>query len=130
MSEEQFRRTAKLAAPLFWATLVFTFVMAVKPPGDGFQLFPWDKAEHFTAFYVLMAMAAAAYPTRSLWLLGVLLSAFGGLIELVQALPFVHRDCDVWDWVADSAGVLAVIGPTLLPGWRTWRAGAFRGARS
>jgi hypothetical protein len=102
--------------------------MAVKPPGDGLKLFPWDKAEHFTAFYVLMGIGAAAFPRRPLWLVGLLLSAFGGLIELVQAIPFVHRDCDVWDWVADSIGVLAVIAPTLLPGWRTWR--AFQGARN
>ena len=121
MSEEPFRRTAKLAVPLFWATLAFTFYMAVKRPGKGPDLFPWDKAEHFTAFYVLMGLAAAAYPRRPLWLAGALLSGFGGLIELVQALPVVHRDCDVWDWVADTIGVLAAIAPTLLPAWRSWR---------
>src|SRR6202008_363816 len=108
VTEERFRRTAKLSVPLFWATLAFTFYMAVKPPGKGPDLFPWDKAEHFTAFYVLMGLAAAAYPRRPLWLTGLLLSAFGGLIELVQALPIVHRDCDFWDWVADTIGVLAV----------------------
>lgn len=121
MSEAQFRQAAKLSVPLFWATLAFTFYMAVKPPGTGPGLFPWDKAEHFTAFYVLTGLAAAAFPRRPLWLVGLSLSAFGAFIELVQALPIVHRDCDVWDWVADTIGVLAVIAPTRLPGWRKWR---------
>ena len=122
MNDEQLRRAAKLSVPLFWATLAFTFYMAVKPVGNGPGLFPWDKAAHFTAFYVLMGLAAAAYPRRALWLIGALLSAFGALIELVQALPIVHRDCDFWDWVADTIGVLAVIAPALLPAWRSWRA--------
>lgn len=121
MSEARFRQAAKLSVPLFWATLAFTFYMAVKPPGTGPGLFPWDKAEHFTAFYVLTGLGAAAFPRRPLWLIGLSLSAFGALIELVQALPIVHRDCDVWDWVADTIGVLAVIAPTRLPGWRRWR---------
>ena len=121
MNYAQFRRTAVLAMPLFWATLAFTFYMAVKPVTGGQSLFPWDKAEHFTAFYVLTGIGAAAFSRRPLWLVGALLSAFGALIEIVQATPLVHRDCDFWDWVADTLGVLAVIAPTLLPAWRAWR---------
>lgn len=122
MNGSTFRRTAVLVMPVFWATVAFTFYMAIKPPGGGPGLFPWDKAEHFTAFYVLTAIGAAAYPRRPLWQVGVLLSAFGALIEVVQATPWVHRDADVWDWVADSCGILAVIAPTWLPAWRSWRA--------
>lgn len=109
------------AMPVFWAAVAFTFYMAIKPPGSGPGLFPWDKAEHFTAFYVLTGIGAAAYSRRPLWQVGVLLSAFGALIEVVQATPWVHRDCDFWDWVADSCGIMAVIAPTLLPAWRSWR---------
>jgi hypothetical protein len=34
----------------------------------------------------------------------------GGAVELIQTLPFIHRDCDWKDWLADSLGVLAVAG--------------------
>ena len=49
--------------------------------------------------------------------------AFGGLIELVQMIPVLHRDSQWSDWIADIAaaiGALVVVGV----GER------FRGARS
>ncbi len=108
-------RSAQLA---FWGALVFTFVEATIPPKHAISLFPWDKAEHFVAFYVLTGLAAAAFPKRSLFTIACTLSAFGGLIELVQALPIVNRDCDVWDWVADTLAVAAAIAPMMLVLWR------------
>jgi VanZ family protein len=115
------RRVTVLAIPLFWGTLAFTLAAALAPAAQAPSLMPWDKAEHFTAFYVLMGIASAAFPRRPLWLVGLLLSGFGGGIEVVQG--FVGRDCDVFDWVADSLGVLAVIAPAALPWWRAWRRG-------
>src|ERR1700733_6573335 len=89
------RRLAQLA---FVAALVFTFYSAVIPPTQAVQLVPWDKAEHFIAFYGLTGLAVAAFPRRSPVGLAALLSAFGALIEVVQGLPIVHRDEDFWDW--------------------------------
>ena len=37
-------------------------------------------------------------------------SASGALVELIQGLPFVHRDMDPKDWAADTIAVLAVVG--------------------
>jgi VanZ family protein len=109
----------------FAAALIFTFVAAVMPPHKAPKLFPWDKAEHFTAFFTLMLIAVAAFPRRNLVLIAVLLSAFGGLIEIVQGMPIVGRDCDVWDWVADTIAILAVIAPVVAMQWRAmFRAGA------
>ncbi|HEX4160567.1 MAG TPA: VanZ family protein [Rhizomicrobium sp.] len=108
-------RAAQLA---FCAAFVFTFVAAVMPPRHAPQLFPWDKAEHFAAFYTLALLAMAAFPRRSLLAIAVLLSAFGGLIELVQALPIVGRDCDVRDWVADTIAILAALAPIGAARWR------------
>ena len=110
----------RLAQIVFWAALIFTFVCAVVPPSHAPQLMPWDKAEHFLAFYVLTFLAAAAFPRKKFLLLGILLSAFGGLIEAVQALPIVHRDCDFWDWVADTVAIGAVLAPLALPQWCSW----------
>jgi hypothetical protein len=103
---------------LFWATILFTFVSAEMPASRAPHLFPWDKAEHFVAFYVLTSLAAAAYPRVALVLLGLWLSLFGCVIELGQALPFIHRDCDIWDWFADSVAIAAALAPMLLDRWR------------
>ena len=105
---------------VFVAALVFTFTAAEMPAEKAPQLFPWDKAEHFAAFYTLTVLAAAAFPQRRLLMLAVLLSAFGALIELVQTLPIVNRDADFWDWVADTIAIAAALLPLALIQWRGW----------
>jgi hypothetical protein len=118
MSSAHRRILLRGAQFVFFATLLFTFVAAVMPPHQAPQLFPWDKAEHFAAFYTLTLLAMAAFPRRSLAAIAVLLSAFGGGIELVQALPIVNRDCDVWDWAADTIAILAALAPLAGARWR------------
>jgi hypothetical protein len=108
----------RLAQCTFVAALVFTFYSAVIPPHQAVQLVPWDKAEHFIAFYALTGLAAAAFPRCPLWLIAALLSGFGAFIEFVQGLPIVHRDRDFWDWVADTLAILAALAPMLLVWWR------------
>ena len=66
--------------------------------------------------------AAILYPRRPLWLAAVLVSAYGGAIELIQALPFINRDCSVFDFLADVAGAVAAVSPLYLSGLRA-RAG-------
>jgi hypothetical protein len=107
-----------LARCLFFAALMFTFYSAVILPTHALQLVPWDKAEHFIAFYALTGLAVAAYPKGRLWIIAGSLSAFGALIEIVQGLPIVHRDRDFWDWVADSIAIIAALSPMLLVWWR------------
>ncbi len=87
---------------------------AFSPPGGPHpHLFPWDKAEHFSAFFALTACALAAFPrVRIVWI-ALALSACGALIEGIQGLPFVHRDMDAKDWVADTIAILAVVGVVL-----------------
>jgi hypothetical protein len=109
---------ARLAKVAFFAALLFTFYSAVIPPEHAMQLVPWDKAEHFIAFYALTGLAAAAFPRRHILAIAVLLSAFGALIEIVQGLPIVHRDKDFWDWVADTLAIAAALAPMLLVWWR------------
>jgi hypothetical protein len=108
----------RLAQVAFFAALIFTFYSAVIPPAHALQLVPWDKAEHFIAFYALTGLAVAAFPRRHLFFIAALLSGFGALIEVVQGLPMVRRDCDFWDWVADTLAVIAALSPMLLVWWR------------
>jgi hypothetical protein len=108
----------KLARIAFFAALAFTFYSAVIPPQHALHLAPWDKAEHFIAFYGLTGLAVAAFPRRNLFVMAALLSSFGALIELVQGLSIVHRDRDFWDWVADTTAIVAALAPMLLVWWR------------
>jgi hypothetical protein len=108
----------KLAQAAFLAALALTFYSAVIPPQQALQLAPWDKAEHFIAFYGLTGLAVAAFPRRNLFVIAALLSSFGALIEIVQGLPMVHRDRDFWDWVADTIAIIAALAPMLLVWWR------------
>ena len=102
---------------IFWTAALFTFVMAVLPhpprlPGD-----PSDKVQHIIAFTTLGLLGALAFPARSILRLAVWLSLFGGLIELMQAIPALHRDSDMVDWIADT---LAAAG-AVLAARRFWR---------
>jgi hypothetical protein len=108
----------RLAQLAFFAALIFTFISAVIPPTHALQLVPWDKAEHFIAFYGLTGLAVAAFPRRHLFVIAASLSAFGALIEIVQGTALVHRDRDFWDWVADTLAIIAALAPMILVWWR------------
>ncbi len=93
----------------FWAALCFAFVMAVLPhppqmPGD-----PSDKVQHIIAFTVLSGLAGASFRRTALLPIGIRLSAFGALIEIVQAIPALNRDSSALDWLADTGAVLIVL---------------------
>jgi len=62
----------------FWFIWTFIFLKNVKPDG----------------IFTLVSL--------------VFFSAYGGFIELLQGSMNLGRTCDFWDWMADTAGVLAV----------------------
>ncbi len=101
----QLGRFALVACILFTAWGAFAPPDAARP-----HLFPWDKAEHFSAFFAMTACALVAFPKVRLAWIALGFSAAGAAIELIQALPFVHRDGDVKDWIADTLAVGAVVG--------------------
>lgn len=64
----------------------------------------WDKVNHVVAFTVLAVLGCWSYPGRSAKvLLGLL--AYGGLIELLQALT-ATRSAEAADLVANGAGLV------------------------
>ena len=83
--------------------------MALLPKPPTLPGTPSDKLQHVAAFAVLSALAAAAWPRAPLVRTGLLLAAFGVLIELLQLIPALHRDGSALDWLADNAAIAAVL---------------------
>ncbi|MBC2668302.1 hypothetical protein ACFOON_04865 [Novosphingobium piscinae] len=96
---------------LFWAALAFAVVMACLPhppqvPTDRLG----DKVNHILAFATLAALAAIGWPRAPRWRTVERLSFLGAVIEVVQSIPALQRDCDIRDWIADTAAILVVTG--------------------
>lgn len=111
-------------AVLFWLALAVTLVMALLPRPPVAALGLNDKVQHMAAFAVLSLLAWLAFPRQRLSVLFLTLAAIGGLIEILQMIPALHRDADLKDWIADCLAIAAVLG---LCGSLRWIWG--RGAR-
>ncbi|WBH16852.1 VanZ family protein [Sphingomonas radiodurans] len=110
MTSPQHRRwRILLALAMLTAVTMALLPHPPKVPIDG------DKYQHMLAFGVLTILSVMAYPKAELLQIGERLSFLGAMIELVQSIPALHRDCDIMDWVADTVvivGVLAVVALT------------------
>lgn len=78
--------------------------LAFRPSGGADAGLPWDKANHAAAFAVLTGVTALGWPRAGFLRLSAIMLSAGILIELIQGLPVVGRDADVWDVAADMAG--------------------------
>ena len=96
---------------LFWLLLAFTLVMAFlpHPPHTPFDRFG-DKVEHMLAFFTLTFVADLAWRGAPSWKLVLWMAAIGAGIEIIQAIPLLHRDSDIRDLIADMAAVLIALG--------------------
>ena len=113
-----------LVRGIFYAACALALVRALLPDTGSEPMGQWDKVVHASAFYVLTVLGAAAYPRARLWRVAVVIAGLGGLIELLQALPFIHRDASWADWAADWLGVTVAVTPTLVPTVRERLGGA------
>jgi VanZ family protein len=86
------------------------------------EVIGWDKANHCIGYF-LLTMWFTGVARRSRYLLvGVLLIAFGGSMEIAQGLMHEGRTADWFDFLANSIGVgagvtLAMFG---LGDWIIW----------
>ena len=108
MKSDLFRR---IAAILFWLALLGATTLAIMPqppylPTDQFG----DKFNHMLAFATMAALAAAACPEMPRLRVIERLSFLGALIEVIQSIPALHRDCDIRDWIADTVAIVVVTG--------------------
>lgn len=102
-------RIELLARSLFCLALIGAVVLALMPhpphlPTDRFG----DKLNHMLAFATLAALAAVGWPGAERLRVVERLSFIGALIEVAQAMPALHRDCDFRDWAADTLAIVAV----------------------
>lgn len=93
-----------LAAAIMW----FSLAPMTAPPGGGHI----DKLEHFGA-YTALALTGFAARGRPWRLLALGVIAFGGTVEVLQALMPTGRTGSVLDAAANTAGVAFAWG-----GWR------------
>jgi VanZ family protein len=98
------------ARAVFALALIFTVVMALlpHPPTLEFDDFS-DKFHHILAFVTLTLLASLAFPAARLTRIGERLSFLGALIEVLQSIPAIHRDCDIRDWIADTIAIGIVL---------------------
>src|SRR6476646_9866824 len=104
------------AKTLFWAAALFALVMALLPHPPEVPGEPSDKIQHIAAFATLAALGTFAYPRVRTLRLFAGLSLFGAAIEVLQAIPMLHRDSDIVDWLADTTAcglVLALLAIAL-----------------
>lgn len=110
----------RAARALFAVALALVFVGSVVQVSIGPEFRLSDKVQHAVAFLLLALLARIGYPeTRVADRLMLALLAYGLFIELVQAL-LPWRECSLFDWAADAAGV--ALGS--LPRLRTRSAGS------
>lgn len=103
----------------FAIATVVSFVMAVLPHPPSLPLNPSDKLLHVLAFAALGGLGAAAFPKLPLVRLWLMLTAFGALIEAVQAIPHLHRDSELADLAADAIAALGA-GYLVRAGLKRW----------
>lgn len=109
---------------VFWFALATTLIFAWTPHPP--QLLSNDKSQHELAFVVLTILGSLAFPALRLSVLAVALAVIGGVIELVQAIPAIHRDCDIYDWYADIEAILVglIVIQILRLAFRRWHSTA------
>jgi VanZ family protein len=85
---------------------------------------------HFAAFYSLALLGAAAFPSVRIVLLALGLLSFGVTIELFQEMLPYGRKGEVYDVLADSAGMLSALAPLYFVEWRNRAARAEQATKS
>ena len=93
---------------LFWLCAVAAVIVSLVPT-TGAQLFDLqDKVAHVVLYASLYFIAVQAYDRSfSLLLLAIMVIGFGLSLEIAQSMTS-YRYGDIWDFVANSIGVIAV----------------------
>lgn len=97
--------------------LICYLTLVPKPLPDNDIRF-WEHTDKLVHAIMFAAMFTTLYidiwrgrrlGALKLWLLGLSVAAFGGLIEVLQQAMHMGRGGDVYDFAADSCGIIAAI---------------------
>ena len=103
-------------AYLVFISILFCLPGSALPKNDWLAKIYFDKWVHIGLFLVLAVLIVWAfriYKRRLLFVLILILSGYGLLIEIVQHYFIENRSFDTGDWLADMAGSAAGI-------WLSW----------
>lgn len=107
---------------LGWAFVVLTVndSLEARPPAV-FELAS-DKVVHFLGYFALAMWFAGVTRARRYPMVGVLLIALGGVIEILQGAMGNGRQAEWLDLVADALGVIAALALAYagLGRWAMW----------
>ena len=93
---------------LFWLCISATIVLSLMPGGEKPLFLLHDKLAHGVVYALLFCLSVQAFSHRCpKWSLALLLVAFGLSMELAQSMTS-YRQADVWDMLANTAGILIV----------------------
>ncbi len=109
----------KIPALLVVAGIWFLSSQSSLPTPQG--ILGFDKLQHLIAYLVLAATASFWFSPaqrefhrlRTLFLL-VFISSLYGVSDEVHQFFVPGRDCNVWDWIADTIGAFLGAGAALL----------------
>jgi VanZ family protein len=109
----------RLPAPLVAGAIWFLSSQSILPQPKG--ILGFDKVQHLIAYLVLTGALGLWIPPgfwqrrRALTLgLTALLGSLYGVIDEVHQYFVPGRDCNVWDWLADTIGAILGAGAILL----------------
>lgn len=118
-------KSLRIASAVIWALIILALcwtpraVIGAVEYRSFFRLPNLDKLVHGWIFVILAILWLRIAPSRRmLWTVIVGGSALGILTELGQLIPFVNRDANFFDFLADCAGVL--IGVAFAPLVEPW----------
>lgn len=107
----------RLFALLIGAAIWFLSSQSILPQPKG--ILGFDKLQHLVAYLVLAAAIGLWFPSE--WrrkrrlmplILTALISSIYGIVDEVHQFYVPGRDCNVWDWLADTAG--AILGSVII----------------
>lgn len=101
-------RFVGLAGTAFWVCLATALTLALLPHPPEFRDLG-DKAEHMLAFGTIAFLGAFAFPSFPKARLAERLSFVGAIVEVLQSIPALQRDCDIRDWIADTIAIIGVL---------------------
>lgn len=101
-----YQQALRLMPYIFWTLLaiVGTFMLVeLNPKEDGLKYV--DKIQHALIFFILSVSGCLAFK-KKIWIVILGLAIFGAIIEVLQATLTTTRTGDIYDWLADVAGIL------------------------